>query len=73
VNPTPTVTPVHTPAPARRNTGVSTAVKVLFAVAVVSLGGLIGYVIYLRKTDGDEFIDEPSLSEKIHNFFNKKK
>ncbi|MBR7074444.1 MAG: bacterial Ig-like domain-containing protein [Oscillospiraceae bacterium] len=72
-NASPTPTPIHTPTPARRNTGVSTAVKVLFAVAVVSLGGLIGYVIYLRKTDGDEFIDEPSLSEKIHNLFNKKK
>ena len=72
-NASPTPTPIHTPTPARRNTGVSTAVKVLFAVAVVSLGGLIGYVIYLRKTDGDEFVDEPSLSEKIHNLFNKKK
>ena len=72
-NASPTPTPIHTPTPARRNTGVSTAVKVLFVVAVVALGGLIGYVIYLRKTDGDEFIDEPSLSEKIHNLFNKKK
>jgi len=72
-NVSPTPTPIHTPTPARRNTGVSTAVKVLFVVAVVSLGGLIGYVIYLRKTgDGDEFIDEPSLSEKLHNLFNKK-
>ncbi len=66
-------TPVHTPAPARRNTGVSTAVKVLFVVAVVALGGLIGYVLYLRKTDDEDYIDEPSTSEKIHNFFNKKK
>ena len=68
-------TPVHTPAPARRNTGVSTAVKVLFVVAVVALGGLIGYVLYLRKTGGDEedFVDEPRTSEKFHNFFNKKK
>ena len=72
-NVSPTPTPIHTPTPARRNTGVSTAVKVLFAVAVVALGGLIGYVIYLRKTDDEEFIDEPSLSEKIHNLFNKKK
>ena len=68
-------TPVHTPAPARRNTGVSTAVKVLFVVAVVALGGLIGYVLYLRKTGGDEedFVDEPRTSEKIRNIFNKKK
>ena len=67
-------TPVHTPAPARRNTGVSTAVKVLFVVAVVALGGLIGYVIYLRKTGGDEdeFVDEPKASEKIRNIFRKK-
>ena len=70
----PTPTPIHTPAPARRNTGVSTAVKVLFVVAVVALGGLIGYVIYLRKTgDEDEYLDEPSPSEKLHNMFNKKK
>ncbi len=69
----PTATPVHTPTPARRNTGVSTAVKVLFVVAVVALGGLIGYVIYLRKTDDEDYIDEPSTSEKIHNYFNKKK
>ena len=67
-------TPVHTPAPARRNTGVSTAVKVLFVVAVVALGGLIGYVLYLRKTGGDEedFVDEPRTSEKIRNIFKKK-
>lgn len=67
-------TPVHTPAPARRNTGVSTAVKVLFVVAVVALGGLIGYVLYLRKTGDDEedFVDEPKLSEKIRNIFKKK-
>ncbi len=67
-------TPVHTPAPARRNTGVSTAVKVLFVVAVVALGGLIGYVLYLRKTGGDEedFVDEPRTSEKLKNLFNKK-
>lgn len=67
-------TPVHTPAPARRNTGVSTAVKVLFVVAVVALGGLIGYVLYLHKTGGDEedFVDEPRTSEKIRNIFKKK-
>ena len=71
-NPTPAVTPVHTPAPARRNTGVSTAVKALFAVAVISLGGLIGYVIYLRKTGDEEVYDEPSASEKLHKVFGKK-
>ena len=68
----PSVTPVHTPAPTRRNTGVSTAVKALFAVAVVSLGGLIGYVIYLRKTGDEEVFDEPSASEKLHKMFDKK-
>jgi hypothetical protein len=49
-------------------------VKVLFVVAVVALGGLIGYVIYLRKTGGDEdeFVDEPKASEKIRNIFRKK-
>ena len=68
----PMPTPVYTPAPARRNTGVGTAVKVLFVVAVVALGGLIGCVIYLRKTDGDdEYLDEPSSSEKLHRFFSK--
>ena len=69
----PAPTPLHTPTPARRNTGVSTAVKVLFAVAVVALGGLIGYVIYLRKTgDEEDFLDEPKLSEKLRNLFRKK-
>ena len=69
----PAPTPLHTPTPARRNTGVSTAVKVLFAVAVVALGGLIGYVIYLRKTGDEEgFLDEPKLSEKLRNLFRKK-
>jgi hypothetical protein len=43
-------------------------------VAVVALGGLIGYVLYLRKTGGDEedFVDEPRTSEKLKNLFNKK-
>lgn len=71
----PTPTPIHTPTPARRNTGVSTLVKVLFGVAVLALGGLVGYVIYLRKSgvDEEEFLDEPSFSEKLHNIFKKKK
>ena len=48
--------------------------KVLFVVAVVALGGLIGYVLYLHKTGGDEedFVDEPRTSEKIRNIFKKK-
>ena len=47
--------PSAVPAPARRNTGVNTAVKVFFAVAVLALAGLAGYVWYLRKNGfGDE-------------------
>ena len=69
----PNVSPAHTPVPARKNTGVSTLVKVLFVVAVLALGGLIGYVLYLRSQDdgsGDDFT-EPSLSDKLHSFFSK--
>ena len=65
-----------TPVPARTNTGVSTLVKVLFGVAVLALGGLIGYVLYLRKTGYDEEdygASEPSPSEKLHDLFKKKK
>ena len=72
--PSATPRPVVTPTPARRNTGVSTLVKVLFVVAVLALAGLIGYLVYL-KMHGDVEDDvprEPSPSEKLHNFFSKK-
>ena len=74
-SPAPSVTPrpVTTPAPARRNTGVSTLVKVLFVVAVLALAGLIGYVLYLRKHDTEEdVVREDSPSKKLHNLFSKK-
>ena len=74
-SPVPTIPPrpSASPAPARRNTGVSTLVKVLFVVAVLALGGLIGYVLYLRKHDLDEddVLREDRPSEKLHNFFSK--
>ena len=40
--------PVPTP-PVRKNTGVNTAVKIIFAIAVLALAGLAAYVWYLRK------------------------
>lgn len=80
VTPTPSASPSAAPSArpaspsARTNTGVSTLVKVLFGVAVLALGGLIGYVLYLRKTGYEDDYDtgEPSLSEKLHNLFKKK-
>ena len=80
VTPTPSASPSAAPSvrpaspSARTNTGVSTLVKVLFGVAVLALGGLIGYVLYLRKTGYEDDYDtgEPSLSEKLHNLFKKK-
>ncbi|MCR5575987.1 MAG: bacterial Ig-like domain-containing protein [Oscillospiraceae bacterium] len=45
--------PVETP-PMRKNTGVNTAVKIIFAIAVLALAGLAGYVWYLRKQGYDE-------------------
>ena len=73
--PLPTVPPrpSATPAPARRNTGVGTLVKVLFGVAVLALGGLIGYVLYLRKHDVDEeaVLREEKPSEKVRDLFSK--
>ena len=74
-SPSPSVTPrpMTTPVPARRNTGVSTLIKVLFVVAILALAGLIGYVLYLRKHDGEEdTFREESPSQKIRNFFSKK-
>ena len=74
-SPSPSVTPrpMTTPVPARRNTGVSTLIKVLFVVAILALAGLIGYVLYLRKHDGEEdTFREESPSQKLRNFFSKK-
>ena len=56
--------PVVTP-PMRKNTGVNTAVKIIFGIAVLSLAGLAGYVWYLRRQGceyeepGDEDGEEP--------------
>ena len=51
--------PVPTP-PVRKNTGVNTAVKIIFAIAVLSLAGLAAYVWYLRRQGfEDEQPDEP--------------
>ena len=55
-----TAHPVETP-PMRKNTGVNTAVKVIFAVAVLALAGLAGYVWYLRR-QGYEY-EEPGEDE----------
>ncbi len=74
-SPAPSVTPrpVTTPVPARRNTGVSTLIKVLFVVAILALAGLIGYVLYLRKHDGEEdAFREESPSQKLRSFFSKR-
>ena len=73
--PSATPRPVTTPVPTRRNTGVSTLVKVLFVVAVLALAGLIGYVLYLRKHDGEEGYDVPredSPSQKLRKLFSRK-
>ena len=43
-----TASPLPT-APTRKNTGVNTGVKIIFAIAVLALAGLAGYVWYLRK------------------------
>ena len=56
-------TPSPTP-PMRRNTGVNTAVKIIFAVAVLALAGLAGYVWYLRRQGYDP--DEPVEHEPVH-------
>ena len=64
--------PSAVPVPARRNTGVNTAVKVFFAVAVLSLAGLAGYVWYLRKNGfGDEETAAPAAApeEEAPSFY----
>ena len=49
------------PTPARKNTGVNAAVKVCFAVAVLALAALAGYVWYLRKNGfGEEEYAAPA-------------
>ncbi len=69
-SPAATRVPTYSTAPTRRNTGVGTLVKVLFGVAVLSLCGLIGYVLYLRKhgMDDEDIPTEPRPSEKMHDF-----
>lgn len=47
-------TPRPTTAPARRNTGVGSVVKVLFVVALLALAALIFIVLYLRRQDKKE-------------------
>ena len=57
--------PVPTP-PVRKNTGVNTAVKIIFAIAVLALAGLAAYVWYLRKQGfEDEQPDEPEELDTV--------
>ena len=61
--PSPAVSASPVPAPVRRNTGVNTVVKVFFAVAVLALAGLAGYVWYLRKNGfGEEEAAAPAAA-----------
>ena len=54
-SPDPVSTARPVPTPTRKNTGVSAVVKIFFAVAVLALAGLAGYIWYLRKQGfGDE-------------------
>ena len=71
---TPTPSAQPSPVQVRKNTGVSSLVKILFVVAVVALAALIAYVLYLRKQSGDEedYDREPRPSEKLHDLFSKK-
>ena len=55
--------PVPTP-PVRKNTGVNTAVKIIFAIAVLSLAGLAAYVWYLRKQGFED--EQPGEPEELH-------
>ena len=55
--------PVPTP-PVRKNTGVNTAVKVIFAIAVLSLAGLAAYVWYLRRQGFED--EPPEEPEELH-------
>lgn len=54
VTATQTPAPVHTSAPARRSSGVNGVVKLLFIVALLSLAGLIGFIVYLRRNGGED-------------------
>ncbi len=63
LSPDPASTARPVPTPARRNTGVSTVVKIFFAVAVLALAGLAGYIWYLRKQGfGDEEYTAPAAA-----------
>ena len=55
--------PTPTP-PVRKNTGVNTAVKIIFAIAVLSLAGLAAYVWYLRKQGFED--ERPGEPEELH-------
>jgi hypothetical protein len=49
----------------RKNTGVNTAVKIIFAIAVLALAGLAAYVWYLRKQGfGDEEPEAPDDADE---------
>ncbi len=64
-SPEQTAQPVQTPT-ARKNTGVNTGVKIIFAIAVLALAGLAAYVWYLRR-QGFEYdeTDEPDNQEEL--------
>ena len=53
--------------PVRKNTGVNTAVKIIFAIAVLSLAGLAAYVWYLRRQGfEDEQADVHGGTDELH-------
>ena len=49
--------------PVRKNTGVNTAVKIIFAIAVLALAGLAAYVWYLRKQGFED--EQPAEPEEL--------
>lgn len=62
-SPDPNATARPVPTPTRKNTGVSAGVKILFAVAVLALAGLAGYIWHLRKQGfGEEEYAAPAAS-----------
>ena len=64
-SPDPNASARPVPTPTRRNTGVSAVVKIFFAVAVLALAGLAGYIWYLRKQgfDGEDYAPAESTAE----------
>ena len=64
-SPDPNASARPVPTPTRRNTGVSAVVKIFFAVAVLALAGLAGYIWYLRKQgfDGEDYAPAESAAE----------